>query len=89
MASDTIFYLARQALFLALLLSVPSVLAAMVTGLVMNLIQSVTQIQDPSFQNVPKIIAVFGALAITAPWIAEELTEFAKILFSDFYMLVP
>ena len=88
MSLDTVLYLTRQALLLVLLISAPPVLASLAVGFVMNLVQSVTQVNEPTLHFVPRIVAVFLALSIASPWIISEVVAFATVLFTDFPMLV-
>lgn len=69
--------LGREALLLALVVSAPPLLAALVTGLVVGALQAATQIQDPGVGVVPRLCAVLGAVAIAAPWIGAHVVRFA------------
>jgi flagellar biosynthesis protein FliQ len=68
--------LGREALLLALVVSAPPLLAALVTGLVVGALQAATQIQDPGVGVVPRLCAVLGAVAIAAPWIGAHVVRF-------------
>lgn len=72
---------AREALYLVLLISAPPVLAALVVGGFMSLLQAATQVREQAVSFVPKVIAVFVALAIAGPWIGAQLVRFARVLF--------
>ena len=78
---DYILMVTREALFLIILLSAPPVLAALLTGLVMSLLQATTQVQEQTLGFVPKLIAVFLALAAAGPWIGAQLVRFTTVLF--------
>ena len=80
MDMDLILRLLREALFLTLMLCAPTVLAAMVVGLVISLIQGATQLQEQTLTVVPKIVAVFTALAVGGLWMVRELTGFARLV---------
>jgi flagellar biosynthetic protein FliQ len=82
MSADELFLVAREGLYLVLLLSAPPVLAALVVGVVMNVLQAVTQVQEQTLSFVPKLIAAFVALLLAGPWIAAQLTRFTQLLFS-------
>jgi flagellar biosynthesis protein FliQ len=69
--------LGREALLLAVLLSAPPLLAALVVGLVTGVLQAATQIQDPSIGVVPRLVATLAALGAAGPWIAARLCRFA------------
>lgn len=83
--NPTLLHLAREALLLALLLSAPGLLAALLVGLLTGVAQAVTQVQEPSLGVVPRLVAVLGALAVAAPWIGARLLRFA----GDCLALVP
>jgi flagellar biosynthesis protein FliQ len=75
MESTEIFQISREALYTLLLISAPVMLTAMVVGLVISLFQAVTQIQETTLTFVPKILAVFLALAFSMPLIIGSLTD--------------
>jgi type III secretion protein S len=73
----TVLHLGREALLLALLLSAPPLLAALLVGLVTGLLQAATQLQEHALGAVPRIAAVTGALIVAGPWIGARLARFA------------
>lgn len=75
--SAALLHLSREALVLALLLSAPPLLAALLSGLTTGLLQAVTQVQDPALGAVPRIAAVLVALALAGPWMGGRLARFA------------
>ena len=72
---------AREGLYLMLLVSAPVLLVSMVVGLVISVLQAATQVQDQTVAQVPKILAAFLALALFAPWIGAQLLRFTHTLF--------
>lgn len=74
--------LVRTALVITLKIAAPILLAGIVVGLVVSLIQSVTSIQDQTLAFVPKIVVMVVAAAVLIPWIALRLVEYAASLFS-------
>jgi type III secretion protein S len=80
----TIIELTYRALILVLWLSLPSVLAAALVGLVVAIVQATTQIQDQSIGQALKLIAVFAVVALTATWTATETYNFAEQLLASF-----
>lgn len=73
--------LLRDALMLALKLGGPPLIAALAVGLVMSLIQAVTQVSEPTLAFVPKALTVCGVLVILGPFMRVSLTDFAHMLF--------
>ncbi|CAI8909673.1 MULTISPECIES: type III secretion system export apparatus subunit SctS [Burkholderia] len=78
MTSSTIIDLTRQALMLVLLLSLPIVLIATVTGLVVAILQAVTQVQDANIGIAVRLIAVMVALVLLSGWLGSEVLRFAQ-----------
>jgi flagellar biosynthetic protein FliQ len=70
-----------QALYLIVILSAPVLLTAMIVGLVISLLQAVTQIQEQTLSFVPKMVATFIVIALTAGWVASSLYTFAVEVF--------
>ena len=80
MTADTAIELCRSAALLSLLLSGPVLLAALAIGLVMGLLQALTQVQDQSLTFVPRFIALTVVLLLLLPWGLSLLTEYAADL---------
>jgi flagellar biosynthesis protein FliQ len=56
-----------------LIVSLPLMLVGLVIGVVVSLLQALTQIQEATLVFVPKIIAIFVALLIALPFMADKL----------------
>jgi flagellar biosynthetic protein FliQ len=76
MSQDLLLSLAREALLLMVLASLPPIGASLVVGFFMSLVQATTQIQESTLSVVPKLCAAVLALVIAAPWIGGQLTKF-------------
>jgi len=83
MSQETVIYLAREALSVALLVSAPILGLGMLVGIIVSILQAITQIQEQTLTFVPKIIAVMVAIIIFGPWMLTVLMEFTKSLFSE------
>lgn len=82
MDTQTAIDLCRQALVSALLLVAPVLLVGMVMGLVIGLIQAVTQIQDQTVAFVPKLFAMGAVMIACMPWLMMRLVEFTQEMFT-------
>ena len=78
----------QQALYLVILVSVPPVLMALVVGLLVAVFQATTQLQEQTLSFAPKVIIVFGVLALTGPWIGNQLVRFTFHVFDQFPALI-
>ena len=73
---------AREALYLAILVSAPALLAAVVVGVAVGVLQTVTQLQESTLSFVPKMAAVLLVLALLGPWMGSEIVRFTTVLWS-------
>jgi flagellar biosynthetic protein FliQ len=80
--ADAVTDLARQALMQVLLIGAPVLAVGLLAGLVVGLLQAVTQVHDHTLSFVPKIVAMLIALVILGPWMMGQVTEFATRMFS-------
>jgi len=80
MTENMVVGLAREAIELTLLISMPMLLAGLVVGLLISLFQAVTQIQEMTLSFVPKIVAVLFTLLFSFPWIMRKLITFTEHL---------
>lgn len=78
----------QQALYLVVLTSAPAVVIALVVGLVVAVFQATTQIQEQTLSFAPKLVAVFTVLALTGPWIGNQLVRFTFHVFDQFPALL-
>ncbi len=74
--------LGREALLTTLVIAGPILGVGILVGLVISLLQTLTQLQDQTFSIVPKIVAMFGAAVFFVPWLANRLLEFAEAMFA-------
>ncbi|CAB3725533.1 type III secretion system export apparatus subunit SctS [Paraburkholderia rhynchosiae] len=80
MEYDAITHLTTQALTLCLMVSLPPVAVAAVTGLLIAFVQAVTSLQDSSISQSVKLVVVTIVIVIAAPWGAAAIQNFARTL---------
>ncbi|MCP3097622.1 flagellar biosynthesis protein FliQ [Myxococcus sp. K15C18031901] len=81
-------FITQEALFLVLVVSAPPVLMSLLVGFMISLFQATTQIQEQTLTFAPKVIIVFGVLAMTGPWIGSQLMRFTFHVFDRFPALI-
>jgi len=81
-------YIVQEALYLTLLVSGPPVLLSLMVGLMIAVFQATTQIQEQTLTFAPKVIVIFGVLALLGPWIGSTLMRFTFRLFDRFPALI-
>ena len=69
-----ILALSRAALILLLTIAGPMLIASLVIGVIIGLVQALTQIQEMTLVFVPKIIAIFVVLLIALPFAGEAMS---------------
>ena len=70
----------RQAMEIAIVVSLPMLLAGLVAGVLVSLFQTVTSIQDNVLAFIPRALAIFIAFALTFPWMLRVVTGFSASL---------
>jgi flagellar biosynthesis protein FliQ len=73
MSGPEVLDVARDAIVTLLIVSMPLMLVGLVVGVIISLFQALTQIQETTLVFVPKIIAVFVALLLALPFMADKL----------------
>ena len=69
--------LTHKALILILMLSLPPIITAAVVGVLVSLVQAVTQVQDQTLSFAFRLVAVIISLLITIRWVGQEIIVFA------------
>ncbi len=81
-AGAEILEIAREAFWVTLLVAGPPMLAGLLVGLVIALLQALTQVQELTLVFVPRIIVMFIVIAICLPFMGGALGRFATALYA-------
>ena len=73
MTGPEVLDVARDSIMTLVLVSAPLMLVGLVVGVVISLFQALTQIQEMTLVFVPKILAIFVAMLLLLPWMADSL----------------
>jgi flagellar biosynthetic protein FliQ len=73
--------LLQRTLTLVLTLSGPLLLAALTIGVLISLLQAVTQVQEQSLTFIPKLVGMAVVFVVTLPWMMRSLVTFAVGMF--------
>ena len=71
----------QAAIWTVLVASTPAVAAAMIVGVVIALLQALTQVQEITLTFVPKIVAIMLVVAFTGPFIGSQISAFSNVIF--------
>ena len=75
--------LCRATLMAAVVIAAPMLLVGMAAGLLVGLMQALTQIQDQTVAFVPKILAMVAVMIACLPWIVTRMVEFTRVVFEN------
>ncbi len=78
MTPEMVVTYGHQAMVIMLSVCAPILLVALGTGLVISLLQAVTQINEATLSFLPKLLAVLGALALAGPWMLSTLVDWIR-----------
>ena len=87
MSSESIVRILREGLLLVLLLSAGPMLASLVVGFTVSILQATTQIQEQTLSYVPKLVSVFLTIAVLGPWMLSQSVQFAQLLFDSIVLV--
>ncbi len=73
MTGPEVLDVARDSIITLVLVSSPLMLVGLAIGVAISLFQALTQIQEMTLVFVPKILAIFVAMLLTLPWMADAL----------------
>ncbi|GHS90423.1 flagellar biosynthetic protein FliQ [Planctomycetales bacterium] len=72
----------RDMMYVAIELSMPVLLTALVVGVAISLFQTVTSVQEMTLTFVPKLIAVLSVVLLALPWMIDVINEYTRDLWS-------
>ncbi len=76
MSPEAVIEVARQAIKVTLMVSLPILGIGLLVGVLVSLLQAATQIQEMTLTFVPKILSIFVGLLLLLPWIMNNLMGF-------------
>ncbi len=76
MTQEFAIFIMRETLFTALMLAAPMLVAGLVVGVSISLLQSMTQVQEMTLTFIPKIVSVVTVMILLAPWMISLITSF-------------
>jgi flagellar biosynthetic protein FliQ len=85
---DVVINLVMNAMALAFKVAMPMLGVALVLGLVVSIVQAVTQIQEQTLSFIPKIIGLAVVLVVGGPWMLGQIVSYTQELYSSIPSLV-
>jgi flagellar biosynthesis protein FliQ len=88
MTPETVMDLAHKTLMVTTLISAPLLLIALITGLVIGMLQAATQINESTLSFIPKLLMLVLTLFFAGPWILRVLIDFTHELYASIPAMV-
>ena len=82
MNPDQAIELMTQLLWTSFVVAAPLLLATLVVGVLVGVVQVVTQLQEMSLSYVPKLVVAFFVMLAFGPWMLGKLTAYATALYA-------
>jgi flagellar biosynthesis protein FliQ len=83
MTPENVMDLAHRMLLVTSMIAAPLLLIALITGLVIGMLQAATQINESTLSFIPKLLLLVLTLFVTGPWILRVLTDFTRDLYNS------
>lgn len=84
MSEELVMSIGAETMKTMMLIAGPMLIAAMTVGIVISVLQAITQINEATLTFIPKMLAIVVVLAIMAPWMMETLQTYATEIFGNF-----
>ncbi|CAM3728931.1 flagellar biosynthesis protein FliQ [Xenorhabdus thuongxuanensis] len=88
MTPESVMALGVEAMKVALALAAPPLLSALISGLIISLLQAATQVNEMTLSFIPKILAVFVTIVTAGPWMLNLLLDYMRTLFSSIPVII-
>jgi len=83
MSQEIVLEIANRAIMTTLIISAPLLLAGLIVGLLVSILQAVTQIHEMTLTFIPKILAIVITLLLMLPWMIGKFVTFTINLFGS------
>lgn len=83
MSPDVAVHIISQAFWTTVLLSAPLLLIGFAVGIVVNIIQIATSMQDSAFSTIPRLAAFLFGFLLLMPWMLKQLSAYSIALLGD------
>ena len=81
MNEQTVVDLGAKSIWVAMQMAAPALIAILVSGIIISILQAATQIHEQTMSFVPKILAMTLALVVFGPWMLRLIMEFTIGMF--------
>jgi flagellar biosynthesis protein FliQ len=85
---ELLLTLAKQSFQTLIWVAGPMLVAGIVVGVSISVLQVVTSIQDATLAFVPRVLAIFAVFLFTLPWVVHKMVSYTTHLFSNFTVYI-
>lgn len=83
MTPESVMAMGFQAIKVGLMIAAPLLLAALITGLVVSILQASTQINEMTLSFIPKILIIVLVIITLGPWMLEIFLDYMRTLLTN------
>ncbi len=83
MTEEMVMSIGSEAIKTIIYLAGPMLIAAMVIGILVSVLQAITQINESTLTFIPKMVAILIVLVVMAPWMLEVLQQYTINILSS------
>jgi len=83
LSQQFVIHLGREVFFTAIIIAAPMLVAGLIVGVTISVIQTATSIQEQTLTFIPKIVAVVISLILFFPWMMNTILSFATELITN------
>jgi len=80
--------LVRHAVMLSLTVAAPLLATALLVGILVSLVQAITQLQEQTLTFIPKLLSITLVFILTLPWALNQLVEYLAMILRTLPALV-
>jgi flagellar biosynthetic protein FliQ len=83
MSPESVISIGEHALIVTSTIAAPLLLAALVSGVVIGMLQAATQINEMTLSFIPKLLALVATIFATGHWMLQTLIDYTRSLFES------
>ena len=83
MTPESVMVMGMQAIKVGLMISAPLLVAALVTGLIISILQAATQVNEMTMTFIPKILMIVGVVVALGPWMMKIFIEYTRAVLAS------
>jgi len=80
---QTILELVQHAMEIGLLVATPMLMASLISGLIISVMQAATQINEMTLSFIPKLLALFAVLLVAGPWMLSIMLDYLRQILTN------